>query len=214
MSVLWLLIFIIILILAAGLLLFSMHRPKITGRDEPVTWETYDWSKHEDEHFDPEKGNRSYGLIILTPDKKVLMVKNRENMWGFPKGHRDEGENPLQAAIREIYEETGVPVPSDTVPKGEVFMEYDLTFSEEQLNRHIEKQIMRGERPHWNKPGAVSTKIIFYVIEIPEVDLEIKEEGKADGLLDVKWIPIEEAKKIIPESGSNQLPLLEKAIEI
>ena len=32
--------------------------------------------------------------------------------WGFPKGHLDEGESPIEAAEREVFEETGFLVKS------------------------------------------------------------------------------------------------------
>ena len=53
------------------------------------------------------------GGIAIDKDR-VLVVKNRpdptrggDGYWGFPKGHLEEGENPIQAAIREVQEETG-----------------------------------------------------------------------------------------------------------
>ena len=58
------------------------------------------------------------GIVLI--NKKVLLVKNRlrkeyENnyssgFWGFPKGHLEEGETPLEAAEREVFEETGFEV--------------------------------------------------------------------------------------------------------
>ena len=51
---------------------------------------------------------------IAIDNDRVLVVKNRpdptregDGYWGFPKGHLEEGENPIQAAIREVQEETG-----------------------------------------------------------------------------------------------------------
>ena len=59
------------------------------------------------------------GGIVLV-DKKVLLVKNRlrseykkhynSGFWGFPKGHLEEGETPIKAAEREVFEETGFEV--------------------------------------------------------------------------------------------------------
>ena len=59
------------------------------------------------------------GGIVLV-DKKVLLVKNRlrseykkhynSGFWGFPKGHLEEGETPIIAAEREVFEETGFEV--------------------------------------------------------------------------------------------------------
>ena len=58
------------------------------------------------------------GIVFI--DNKVLLVKNRlrkeykeyydSGFWGFPKGHMEEGESPLDAAEREVFEETGFKV--------------------------------------------------------------------------------------------------------
>jgi 8-oxo-dGTP pyrophosphatase MutT (NUDIX family) len=38
-----------------------------------------------------------------------LLVNSRQNKkWGFPKGHIENGENEIETAKREIYEETGI----------------------------------------------------------------------------------------------------------
>ncbi|MBI2633581.1 MAG: NUDIX domain-containing protein, partial [Parcubacteria group bacterium] len=39
---------------------------------------------------------------------EVLVVNQRSNSWSLPKGHIDKGETPLEAAQREIYEESGI----------------------------------------------------------------------------------------------------------
>ena len=58
------------------------------------------------------------GIVLI--NKKILLVKNRlrkeyeknhsSGFWGFPKGHLEEGETPLEAAEREVFEETGFEV--------------------------------------------------------------------------------------------------------
>ena len=48
------------------------------------------------------------GGIVLNKDGLVLVVSQNGNSWSLPKGHIDEGEDKLQAAIREIYEESGI----------------------------------------------------------------------------------------------------------
>lgn len=50
------------------------------------------------------------GCIITNPSaSKVLLVKGISK-WGFPKGHVEEGEQPFETAVREVYEETGLRV--------------------------------------------------------------------------------------------------------
>ena len=50
----------------------------------------------------------SAGGIVLGPDGRVLVVNQRGRTWSLPKGHIDPGEKPLEAAQREIAEESGV----------------------------------------------------------------------------------------------------------
>ena len=51
---------------------------------------------------------------IIVKDDKVLMVqeasKDCYGLWTFPAGHLDEPEKITDAAIREVYEETGFKV--------------------------------------------------------------------------------------------------------
>lgn len=51
----------------------------------------------------------SAGGIVLNNDKKVLVVSQGGiSSWSLPKGHVKEGEDFLEAAIREIKEESGI----------------------------------------------------------------------------------------------------------
>ncbi len=38
----------------------------------------------------------------------LLLIHDRHGAWSFPKGHLDAGESSAQAAVREVYEETGI----------------------------------------------------------------------------------------------------------
>jgi 8-oxo-dGTP pyrophosphatase MutT (NUDIX family) len=54
------------------------------------------------------KKRHSAGGVVINPEGKVLVVSQRGNSWSLPKGHIDPGEDALEAAIREIYEESGI----------------------------------------------------------------------------------------------------------
>ena len=47
--------------------------------------------------------------IINPENKKVLLVRHKKyNKWLQPGGHIEENETPEEAAVREVYEETGI----------------------------------------------------------------------------------------------------------
>ncbi|HEX7313919.1 MAG TPA: NUDIX domain-containing protein [Pyrinomonadaceae bacterium] len=50
----------------------------------------------------------SAGGVVLDAEGRVLLVSQHGTSWSLPKGHLEEGESPLEAARREIYEESGV----------------------------------------------------------------------------------------------------------
>lgn len=50
-------------------------------------------------------------FVINPIDKKILLVKHHLwDKWVQPGGHMEEGETPEEAAIREVYEETGIKI--------------------------------------------------------------------------------------------------------
>ena len=51
---------------------------------------------------------QSAGGIVLNSERKILVVNQTHDSWSLPKGHIDPGETPLEAAKREIYEESGI----------------------------------------------------------------------------------------------------------
>jgi 8-oxo-dGTP pyrophosphatase MutT (NUDIX family) len=51
---------------------------------------------------------RSAGGVVVNAEGEVLVVSQRGTSWSLPKGHIDPGESALDAARREIYEESGI----------------------------------------------------------------------------------------------------------
>ncbi len=51
-------------------------------------------------------------VFVINPiNKKVLLVKHKKfNKWVQPGGHIEDNEVPEEAAIREVYEETGLKI--------------------------------------------------------------------------------------------------------
>jgi 8-oxo-dGTP pyrophosphatase MutT (NUDIX family) len=50
----------------------------------------------------------SAGGVIVGPGNKIAVVNQHGNSWSLPKGHLEAGETAEAAAIREIFEETGI----------------------------------------------------------------------------------------------------------
>jgi 8-oxo-dGTP pyrophosphatase MutT (NUDIX family)/phosphohistidine phosphatase SixA len=52
---------------------------------------------------------RAAGAVVTRRGRQVLLVhRPRYDDWSFPKGKLDLGEHPVAAAIREVFEETGL----------------------------------------------------------------------------------------------------------
>jgi 8-oxo-dGTP pyrophosphatase MutT (NUDIX family) len=54
------------------------------------------------------KKTESAGGVVLNKKGEVLIVNQHGNSWSLPKGHVEQGEEILEAAKREIYEESGI----------------------------------------------------------------------------------------------------------
>jgi len=54
---------------------------------------------------------RGVGVMLLNAESLVFVgrrIDNRDEAWQMPQGGIDEGEEPWQAALRELEEETGI----------------------------------------------------------------------------------------------------------
>lgn len=48
------------------------------------------------------------GGVVLNSKGQILVVSQQAVSWSLPKGHVEQGEDKLQAAKREIFEESGI----------------------------------------------------------------------------------------------------------
>ena len=54
---------------------------------------------------------KSCGAVVFTRINngiKYLLIRNLEGIYGFPKGHVEQGETETQTALREVFEEVGL----------------------------------------------------------------------------------------------------------
>ena len=56
---------------------------------------------------------KSCGAVVFTRmnnEIKYLLIRNLAGIYGFPKGHVEQGETEEQTALREVFEEVGLAV--------------------------------------------------------------------------------------------------------
>ena len=56
---------------------------------------------------------KSCGAVVFTRmnnEIKYLLIRNLTGIYGFPKGHVEQGETEEQTALREVFEELGLAV--------------------------------------------------------------------------------------------------------
>ncbi|SEQ16803.1 RNA pyrophosphohydrolase [Thalassovita taeanensis] len=90
------------------------------------------------------------GLMVLNPQGLVFVGQRIDNpgpAWQMPQGGVDKGENPRDAALRELWEETGLTPDLITVEaETEGWIPYDLPHD---LVPRIWKGRFRGQEQKW-----------------------------------------------------------------
>ena len=115
------------------------------------------------------------GLIVLNNENKIFVAKridNPKNFWQMPQGGIDQNENFLQAAKRELEEETGIKSVK-LIKELDEWLEYDLP---KNLLGKIWKGKYRGQKQKW------------YIMKFLGKNDEINIKTKNPEFLDWKWI--------------------------
>lgn len=104
----------------------------------------------------------SCGIILMNKHCEILMFHaTNQSHWDIPKGTKISGETEIQAAIRELMEETGIKI-----------SENDLTdISYHEYNQYKDIWLFIGKMPKISLSSLkCSSKYILDGKEIPEAD--------------------------------------------
>ena len=124
------------------------------------------------------------GIVLLNKDNKVFVAKridNPKNFWQMPQGGVDKGENYIDAAFRELEEET-------SIKNVELIKELDglITYN---LPNHllgiIWKGKYRGQKQKWF--------LMKFLGEETEINLKTKDPE----FLEWKWIKLEKITDLV-----------------
>ena len=123
------------------------------------------------------------GIALLNHENKIFVGKRIDNpadSWQMPQGGVDENEDFLQAAKRELEEETGIKS-VELIQELSEWLEYDLP--ENLLGKVLEGKY-RGQKQKW------------FIMKFVGKDNEINVKTKNPEFLDWKWIGISKLPSI------------------
>jgi len=128
------------------------------------------------------------GIVVFRSDGKVLLCQRVEDYpknWQFPQGGIDEKETPLQAAYRELKEETSI-VSVKFVASLDTPVRYD--FPDEVKYKNARRGITNdGQEQYWH--------LFFFEGNDKEINLQTKEPE----FKDFQWIEIEKTPDMAVE---------------
>ena len=140
------------------------------------------------------------GIVLLNNKNKVLVGKRLDNpkdFWQMPQGGVDQNESYLDAAYRELYEETNIKE-IELIKEVEEFTTYELP---DHLLGIIWKGKFKGQKQKW------------FIMRFVGNEDEINIKTKKPEFLDWKWIDVNEITKKVVDFKYEVYKKVKKEVE-
>jgi 8-oxo-dGTP pyrophosphatase MutT (NUDIX family) len=114
------------------------------------------------------------GLVVDRVTLRAALIARRDRrgrlLWSLPKGHIEDGEGPIEAALREVEEETGI-VGRILAPLGVI--DYWFTAPDRRVHKTVHHYLMEAaggdlsdddievEAVAWVPLGALSARLAY-----------------------------------------------------
>lgn len=131
-------------------------------------------------------------IIILQKGKLLLLQKSAEsknpNMWEFPGGKVEKGESLIEAAVKEVEEETTIRLVESQLEK----LDYELSYSFEHNGQKLERNVF------------------YFKVNIgDEIEVQINNKLNEDGQpedkhADFKWMSLDEYRELVENNTVSQ----------
>ena len=105
-------------------------------------------AKEKTKHTTELPYRRGVGIVLFNEKGRVFVAQRIDNpgpAWQMPQGGIDEGEEPIDAAWRELYEETGIKS-AKLLAESRDWLRYDLP---PELAKTLWKGRYRGQDQKW-----------------------------------------------------------------
>ena len=130
------------------------------------------------------------GIVLLNDKNKIFVGKridNPKNFWQMPQGGVDKNEELLQAAKRELKEETSIKS-VELIKELDEWLEYDLP---KNLLGKVWKGKYKGQKQKW------------FIMKFLGNESEINVKTSHPEFFEWKWIELDEITKVVVDFKLN-----------